>query len=349
MTPAVNASESAAAILDIAYGFRSSKALLTAIELDVFSVLGNRVLDLEELTSSLRIHKRGARDFLDALVALRLLERGIDGRYSNTAATAAYLDRNKPTYIGGPLEQLNQRLYADWSHLTPALRSGLPQSEALGRGGYDSLYADQTASGLFLRAMTGGTLLPAQTLAANFPWKNYRRLVDIGTAEGCLPVHILSAHQHLTAVGFDLPEVESAFEAYVARHGMTQRVEFQPGNFFIDPLPKGDVLVMGRILHNWNLRMKTLLLEKAYDALPGGGSLIIYDPLIDDARRENAFGLLSSLNMLIETPGGFEYTGAECAAWMQAAGFQEVRIEPLACRHFATIGVKPAVISRHSD
>ena len=110
--------------------------------------------------------------------------------------------------------------------------------------------------------------------------------------------------------------------------GLGERLSFTAGDFFADPLPKADVLVMGHILHDWDLDEKRLLLQKAYDALPDGGALIVYEAIIDDERRSNAFGLLMSLNMLIETPGGFDYTGADCRAWMQEAGFRESYVEP---------------------
>jgi hypothetical protein len=135
-------------------------------------------------------------------------------------------------------------------------------------------------------------------------------MIDIGTAQGCLPVEIFLVHPHLTGGGFDLPAIEPTFMSYTRKHGLSDRLQFYPGNFFSDPLPEADVHVMGRILHNWDLPTKTMLLANAHQALPVGGALIVYDPLIDDRRRVRAHALLSSLNMLIETAGGFEYTAA---------------------------------------
>ena len=117
--------------------------------------------------------------------------------------------------------------------------------------------------------------------------------------------------------------IEPLFNAYVARSGLVDRLSFTAGDFFADPLPRADVLLMGHILHDWDLDEKRLLLQKAYAALPEGGALIAYDAIIDDDRRENAFGLLMSLNMLIERADGFDYTGADCRAWMCEAGFSE--------------------------
>jgi SAM-dependent methyltransferase len=325
-------------ILEISYAFWQSKAILSAVELDVFTVLAAGPLDLGSLTSRIGIHERGARDFLDALVALGLLQRDAHGRYANAPDTDRYLDRGKETYIGGLLKHLNVRHYQNWNLLTPALRSGAPQKGTLAAG-YRTFYADDSAQQVFLNGMTAGSLLAARALAAKFPWARYKTVVDIGTAQGCVPVEVARAHPHMTGGGFDLPELASAFASYVRGHGLSGRLQFYPGDFFVDPLPAADVLVMGRILHNWDVAAKNLLISKAYDVLRPGGALIVYDPLIDEARRV-PHGLLSSLNMLIETAAGAEYTAEECRGWMEKAGFDEIRVEDLGDMHTAIIGLK---------
>src|SRR5918993_288706 len=190
----------------------------------------------------------------------------------------------------------------------------------------------------FLGAMTGLSLPTARAIAAAFPWREHRTFADVGCAQGGLTVEIARAHPHLIGVGFDLPAVRPVFDRYVAKHGLDRRVTFQAGDFFREGLPSVDVLVMGHILHDWSLEEKKLLLRKAYDALLSGGALIVYDAMIDDERRTNAFGLLMSLNMLIETPAGFDYTGADCRGWMQEAGFNDVRIEPLQGPYSMAVG-----------
>ena len=327
-------------ILEIGYGFWQAKALLSAVELGIFTALAEGPLDVQSLVARVGLHGRGARDFFDALVALDLLERGADGRYANRQNSALYLDRRKPTYLGGLLEHLNIRHYQNWGLLTQALRTGAPQSGALGSGRYPAL-TDTTSQEIFLNGMSAGSLIAAKALADKFPWERYRTIIDIGTAEGCVPVEIARMHPHLTGGGFDLPAVAPAFAKYVRKHGFEDRLQFYSGDFFADPLPNADVLVMGRILHNWDLPTRKILLQKAYRALSPGGALIIYDPLIDDDRCTHAHGLLSSLNMLIETKGGSEYTAAECAEWMHQTGFRESHIERLGDMHTAVIGPKP--------
>ncbi len=328
-------------IMQLGLGFWGSKTLLSAVEIGLFTELAKGSLGLETLAERLMLHPRSATDFLDALVALGMLERDGD-RYANTPETDLFLDRAKPSYIGGLLEMANARLYGFWGSLTEALRTGQPQNEA--KGGeedfFAAIYADPGRLEGFLKAMTGISLGSAVAIANKFPWERYETFVDIGAAQGGLPVQVALAHEHLSGGGFDLPPVGPIFEEYVDSHGLGDRLRFYPGDFFEDPLPASDVLVMGHILHDWGLEGKRLLLEKAYEALPEGGALIVYEALIDDERRENTFGLLMSLNMLIETPAGFDYTGADCRAWMGDVGFRESYVEHLVGPDSMVVGIK---------
>ena len=327
-------------ILQIGLGFWASKTLLSAVELGLFTELGKGPLGAAELKQRLGLHERSAIDFFDALVALGMLNRD-GGRYSNAPAAGLYLDRAKPSYVGGILEMSNARLYEFWGSLTEALKTGKPQNEAKKGGNlFETLGSDPKLLRQFMEAMTGVSLPAAKAMAAKFPWKIYKTVIDIGSAQGAVPVELALAHPHLTGGGFDIAAARPVFEEYVARHKLQDRLRFQAGNFFTDPLPEADVLVMGHILHDWGLADKRMLLEKAHSALPKGGALIVYDAMIDDERRENAFGLLMSLNMLIETPEGFDYTGADCAGWMKDAGFREIRVEPLLGPDSMAIGIK---------
>lgn len=328
-------------IMQLGLGFWASKTLLSAVELGVFSTLANAPADLPTLQGKLALHPRSARDFLDALVALKLLERD-NGIYSNTKEADLFLDRTKPSYVGGILEMANARLYGFWGSLTEALRTGEMQNESKG-GGQDpftAMYADPKLLRGFLGAMSGISAGPAQAIAANFSWRDYKTFMDLGSAQGMVPATLAGAHPHLTGIGFDLPAVKPVFEEFIAHRGVSDRVRFHGGSFFEDPLPKVDVIIMGHILHDWDLAQKKMLLGKVFDALPDGGAVIVYDAIIDDDRRNNAFGLLMSLNMLIETPGGFDYTGADCQAWMREAGFSQTRVEPLVGPDSMVIGLK---------
>jgi hypothetical protein len=309
--------------------------------MELFTELAKHPETLPELSARLRLHSRSAHDFLDALVSLSFLERR-DGVYYNTPATDLFLDKRKPSYIGGMLEMANHRLYPFWGNLTTALRTGQPQNESSqgGVGLFDALYADPDRLRGFLKAMTGISHGANMAIAKKFPWAEYKSAVDVGTAQGDLITQVALANPHIAGIGFDLPEVGPIFEDYIAENGLSGRVCFHPGSFFDSPIPKADVVMMGHILHDWNLGDKKMLIRKAYEALPAGGALIVYESIIDDDRSKNSFGLLMSLNMLIETTGGFDYTGADCMGWMKEAGFSNTRAEHLVGPDSMVIGIK---------
>jgi hypothetical protein len=327
-------------ILQLGLGYQSAKVLLSAVELGLFTELAKQPLDAEQLRARLALHPRSARDFFDTLVALGMLER--DGSvYRNTSETDRFLDRAKPSYIGGYLEMHNARMYPFWGSLTEGLRTGQPQNEAKTGGNFfEVLYRDPARLREFLRAMTAFSAGSALAIAQRFRWSQYQTFVDIGAAEGGLLVQVVLTQSHLTGGGVDLPAVGPIFREYVASHHLEHRLAFYPGDFFTDPLPEAEVYSMGHILHDWSLDDKKYLLSKVYGALPAGGALIVFDSLIDDERRTNAWGLLRSLTMLIETTGGFDYTGADCRGWMQEVGFRQTYVEPLGGPDSLVVGIK---------
>jgi hypothetical protein len=338
--PATPTAPSFDQILQTGLGFWSSKTLLSAVELGVFTELARGPLDAETLRQRLGLHTRAARDFLDALVAMKFLQRR-RGRYSNTPATDFYLDRKKATYAGGVLEMCNARLWAFWGSLTEALRTGRPQNEAKAGGNqFAAIYSTPEKLESFLSGMTGVSLGAAMAIAEKFPWKDRQSFADIGAAQGAVPVQLALKHPHLQGIGYDLTQVQPVFDKYVHANGVADRVRFQAGDFFKDPLPRAEVLIMGHILHDWSLEQKRALLAKAYAALPPDGALIVYEAIIDDDRRKNAFGLLMGLNMLIETSEGFDYTGRDCQGWMRVAGFHKTWVEHLVGPDSMVVGIK---------
>jgi hypothetical protein len=328
-------------ILQVGFGFWSSKTLLSAVEMGVFTELADGPQEFDKLAGRLGLHERSSRDFLDALVALGFLKRSGD-TYSNTDETDLFLDKRKPSYLGGMLEMANARLYRFWGSLTEALRTGRLQNEAkTGEAHFfQALYADPARLRAFLKAMSGLSHGANIAIAKQFPWAKYKTFADLGAAQGDLATQIALANPHLTGVGFDLPECGPCFEEYVEANGVNDRVRFEPGSFFTDALPKADVITMGHILHDWDLEQKRMLVKKAFDALPAGGALVVYDAIIDDDRSKNTFGLMMSLNMLIETEGGFDYTGADCIGWMKEAGFKECYVEHLVGPDSMVVGLK---------
>jgi predicted O-methyltransferase YrrM len=325
--------------------FWPSKTLLSAVELGLFTTLGDGAMTGAELTSALGLHPRANPDFFDTLVALRFLERDGDGpagRYRNTKEGSAFLDRNSPAAIVGFLEMANARLYPFWGDLTTALKTGQPQNEMKngGTSPFEELYKEPARLQQFLEAMAGLSLGNCLALASSFDFSRYQTLCDIGGATGQLAMTVARAHPHMRCVSTDLPAATAIASQKVAAAGLSDRVSTQPLDFFAEPLPKADVITMGLILHDWNLEKKMHLIKAAYDALAPGGAFIVIEHLIDDARREHAFGLMMSLNMLIELGDGFDFTGADFSKWCREVGFTKTEVIPLAGPSSAGIAYK---------
>ncbi|MFC4472811.1 methyltransferase [Streptomyces xiangluensis] len=350
-------------IISLATAFWNSKVLLSAIELGVFGELADQPRTGDELCASLDIKGGGAPDFFDALVSLGMLDRTDDGLYRNAPPADAYLNPNKPeSDISGYLAFLNAG-FGGWSRLTAGLRSGgrLDFSDALatsggsggaaaGDGALVAADADADTFGAafatpeqvtgFVRAMTGYSMGANRALATAFDWSSVGVVVDIGCSEGAFLAQVLGAHPHLRGIGFDLPSVGDRFATFLEQVNAADRARFAAGDFFTDPLPSGDVLVMGHVLHDWGLDIKRMLIRKAYEALAPGGSLLVYESLIDDDRRVNTMGLLTSLNVSLVSAGGLGYTGAQCRGWMTDAGFRDVAISHLDGPEYMVVGVK---------
>ncbi|MCV0424728.1 MAG: methyltransferase [Roseibium sp.] len=332
-------------IMQTATGYGLSRALLTAVGLGLHSRLAKGAMTLDKVVGEFGLQHRPAMDFLDLLVSVDLLGRDGDGEgalYRNTEATALYLDREQPTYIGGILELWDKRNYRFWADFTEALQTGKPQNETkhAETSFFETLYADPERLEAFMKAMNGSSIRNFQLLAKSFPFDAYKSLVDIGGADALLSRCVAAEHAHLSCTSFDLPVVTDIARRRIAEAGLEDRIEAVSGDFFSGPLPQADIITMGMILHDWNLDRKKLLVKNAYEALPDGGAFIAIEALIDDARRENTFGLFLSLNMLIEFGDAFDYTGAEFIDWCREAGFRKFEIIPLAGPSSAAVAYK---------
>lgn len=320
-----------ARILEVGMAFWPAKVLLSAVELGLFTELGSKAMSGAELQTALGLHTRSNPDFFDTLVALRFLERDGDGpesRYRNTDETATFLDKQSPAFMGGFLEMANARLYPFWGDLTEALRTGRPQNETKhgGAGVFEELYSKPERLEQFMDAMAGISVGNFQALAEKFDFSKYKTLADIGGAAATLSMMVARKHPHLKIVSADLPQATAIAAKKIEIAGLSDQVSALDIDFFKDDLPKADIITMGMILHDWNLEDKMMLIRKAYEALPEGGAFIVIEALIDDARRENAFGLMMSLNMLVEFGEAFDYSGADFDSWCHEAGFKSTEV-----------------------
>ena len=332
-------------IMQVGLGFWASKTLLTAVKLELFTKLSLRPLTAKEIKYEICLNERGLYDFLDTLVALGFLQRsGIKSTavYSNSADTALFLDKNKLSYVGGILEMANNRLYPFWSFLEEGLRTGTPQNEI--RSGratlFDEIYTDVDKTREFVNAMGGIQTGNFIKFAREFDFSGYSTLCDIGGAGALLSAHVSKHNPHMKCISFDLPAVASIALENISKMGLASNINIHSGDFFTEPFPKADVITMGNILHDWGIQDKKKLIVKAYEALPEGGSLVAIENIIDDERRENAFGLMMSLNMLIETPAGFDFTASDFNSWAVEAGFSRTYLIPLTGPSSAVVAVK---------
>ncbi len=332
-------------ILQSGFGFWNSKVLLAAVKLEVFTILGSGSKTGEELGRALGLHPRGIWDFFDALVALGFLDRdgdGKEGRYKNTEETLHFLDKTSPAYIGGILEMCNDRLYKYWGDLEAGLKTGKPQNEVKHDQEtiFEVLYGDPALLEQFLSAMRGISYGNFNAFAEKFDFANYKTLCDVGGATGLLASLVAKRNPHMTCLSFDLPPVKPIAEKWIETDGVSDQVTAVAGDFFKESLPEADMITMGMILHDWNLENKKHLIRLAYEALPEGGAFVAIENIIDDARRENAFGLLMSLNMLIEFGEAFDFTGADFWKWCSEAGFKRYEVVHLAGPCSAAIAYK---------
>lgn len=337
--------QSPAHIMQTGLAFWNSKVLLAAIRFELFTLLAKGSLNAEEIREQLKLHPRSLFDFLDALTALGFLQReGIldKAKYSNAPDTDIFLDKNKPSYVGGMLEMCNNRLYRFWGNLEEGLLTGEPQNEV--KEGdpnlFEALYKDPERLAEFIRAMGSFQVGNFMEFAKKFDFRKYKTLTDAGGAGGFLSIYVAMNNPHMQCVSYDLPTVEPIAKKNVNHFGLADRVNCISGDFFTDNLPKADIVVMGNILHDWNEEQKLSLFRRAYEALPAGGAFVAIENVIDNDRRQNVLGLLMSLNMLIETPGGFDYTVADFEKWAKQTGFTSTEIVPLAGPTSAAIAYK---------
>jgi hypothetical protein len=333
--------------MQIGMGFFLTKSLLTAVKFEVFTLLSGTQLTGKEIKQKLglRTTDRHVYDWLDALVSVGFLNReGVmdSAKYSNGIDTAVFLDKNKPSYIGGILEMSNSRLYRFWSDLEDGLVTGEPQNEAKSgnMGFFTDLYKDPVRLQEFMDAMTGIQMGNFMTLCNKFDFGKYKTMLDVGGADATLSILVCQQFPKIHCTSFDLPPVEPIAKKKIAKAGLSDRIQFLGGDFLKDSLPKADIITMGNILHGLEEDAKLELVNKAYSLLPADGAFMTIENIIDDDRRQNTFGMLMSLNMLIENGDGFDYMPSDFNRWSSSAGFKKTEIIPLAGPTSAAVAYK---------
>ena len=334
-------------IMQIGTGFWASKILLSAVKFKIFTTLAEKkIMSASDIKSHLEFKctNRNVHDFLDTLTGFGFLNReGLldTAMYSNSIDSDFFLDKKKPTYIGGMLEMLNNRLYRFWGNLEEGLLTGLPQNEVKnGENVFDALYADTNRLKEFVFAMSGIQMGGFIALAQKFDFSKSKSLIDIGGSAGLLSLMVARHQSHMNCITWDLPPVLPVANETIVQFQLQDRVKANIGDFFKDQFPEADIVTMGNILHDWDEETKLMLIQKAYDALPDGGAFVVIENIIDNERKNNVFGLMMSLNMLIETGTGFDFTFDDFNKWTKIIGFKSTTLLPLAGPTIAAIAYK---------
>ena len=330
-------------LMQLTTGFWAFKTLAAAHEFDLFSRLsGTTGTTAGELADALAIKERPADMLLTGCASLGLLEKNGSRSYINSPIAEEFLVRGKPSYFGGWVRMLDQRLYPGWGRLAEAIRTNRPTTWDPDR--QDSLFdgEDPELLAVFWEAMHSLSTFTARALGRAVDLSGTRRLLDVGGGSAAFDIELCRLYPNLTATVFELPRVAEIAAGKVEQARLAERIGTVAGDFFAQPaLPGGhDAILLSMILHDWAEDRCRAILRKCWASLPSGGQVIIAELLVDDERTGPPAAALMSLNMLVETEGR-NYTPAEYGAWLGDLGFQEIRTV-----WFEAVGANGAVIAR---
>ena len=302
-----------------ACSYWQSRILLTALRLDLFTMLADQTLDAATLAARLGAAERGLTALLDALVALGLLTKQ-DHCYANTPFARTALDRTKPSFCGyTPL--FDAHCWELWSKLEDTVRGGFCPA-------HDTVFhADPVGTELLLRGLHTDALRLAPALAARLDLGRHRHMLDLGGGAGTYAITFCQIQPELHAAIFDLPGPLTLASQLVSAARLTDRIRLVAGDFRTAPLPRGfDLALLSNILHGQSAETNQQLLTAVFAALEPGGELILRDVLMNEDRTTPVFGALFAVNLLLHSPTGRCYTYSEVHSWLTAAGFHDLEV-----------------------
>lgn len=330
-------------LMQLSIGFWSFKALAAANELDLFARLSDTDgHTIDELAEILGIGQRPVELLVTACASLGLLERR-DGRYVNSALADEFLVPGRAYQFGGWVRMLDRRLYPAWGRLVEAVRTNRPTSWNPDEQAHLFDSEDPELLALFWEAMHSLSTLTARELGAHVDLSASTALLDVGGGSGAYDIELCRRYPNLRATVFDLPPVCDIASEKIEAAGEEERIAVAPGDFLADPeLPAGhDVVLLSMIMHDWAPEQDLAILRKCFAALPPGGRIVISELLVNDEKTGPPAAALMSLNMLVETVGGRNYTAAEYEEWLRATGFVDVQTVS-----FEAPGANGAVLAR---
>nr|CAM34364.1 putative O-methyltransferase [Streptomyces tendae] len=317
------------ALMETAMAFQTAKLVLTGVRLGLYDLLAKAPADEATVRAELGLHARGTGHFLAALAELGVIEEE-GGVYRNGAAASACLVSGAPAYLGGFLHMADQVMYPAWERLDASLRSGEPQAATYtGSDMFGQLYGDDGKQSDFIRMAEDASrpLIPA--LVEAFDWAAYNSVLELGGCRGNVLAHLVGAHPHLTATVLDLPQLQDAFTAHMSALGTAGAVSFHAADFFTDPLPEAEVVMIGHCMVDWTDEQRRALIANVFPAVRPGGAFLIWDPMLVPGQDSYLRNLVRGLNFQLMTPQGTNYRVDACVGWLREAGFTGVTHRPL--------------------
>ena len=324
-------------VLDLIEAFRRSKTMFAAVSMGVFDALNAGPKSLETLTTELKANSDALQRLLDGCVGLQLLIKTPAGDYATTSAAAAYLTSTSPHRFTGYINYSNAVLWKLWGNLEDAIREGTNRwKQTYGWDGplFDHFFHSPEALREFLMGMHGFGVLSSPTVVNAVDLSQFRQLVDLGGATGHLAIAACQRYAELKAVVFDLPAALPLAREIIDASNVADRVTVAGGDFFVDELPEGDLIALGRIIHDWSEEKIHRLLKRVYDRLPKQGAILLAEKLLHEDHNGPRAAQMQSLNMLACTEGK-ERTLTEYEALLTKAGFRDV----IGCRTSSVIDV----------
>ncbi|HQL23880.1 MAG TPA: methyltransferase [candidate division Zixibacteria bacterium] len=316
-------------------GFQTSRMLLTAVELDLFTAVGGSA-SAGEIAARLEVDERGAEQLLDALTAYGLLEKH-GRRYANSAAARRYLAAGGPDDSRLSLLHL-VGLWNRWHTLTECIRKGtsVTYTEAKDR--------DPGWTEAFIAAMHKNAALRADQVVGVLGVAGFERMLDVGGGSGAYAISFAKANPRLRAEVFDLEPVTAIARRHIDRAGLAERVTTRVGDLhtteFGSPF---DLVFISAICHMNSPEENRQLCHKAFAALRPGGTVAIQDFILNADKTGPFTAALFSLNMLVGTPAGASYSISEYTEWLTGAGFADLRVVALPGPTGLVVACRPEV------
>jgi ubiquinone/menaquinone biosynthesis C-methylase UbiE len=303
-------------IREVAYAFQKSRILLTAYELDVFTVLRKDLKTSAEVARAIGADARATDRLMNALCAMGLLTKE-DSRFSNKRAASRFLVRNEPWYMAGLMHTVN--LWDTWSTLTQAVRQGTATAHREVNGRRERWLT------AFIAAMHARASREAPTIVAEIGVSGVSRVLDVGGGSGAYAMAFVRAGDGIRATVFDLPNVLPLTRTYVEQAGLLDKIDMTAGDYLTDDLGNGyDLVFLSAIIHSNSVEQNRALIKECVRALSPGGRVIVQDFIMDEDRTSPPRGAFFALNMLVGTAAGDTYTEAEVRTWMEEAGLSAI-------------------------